>query len=177
MKRVELIAKVQKLFQKLVNFLDIDAAADKMGKQLIHDSLPPVLNEAERALSIYNESQVDSEGNIIEARELGPDTSIRLIRNGIVRLIKEDDAHRLYHSMENSLVYREFEPQYIEIKPEQVAAVEKIIHAYPGYVKVEELPFETDEDKVCTVCISWRYLFHRSEPNSLLCCFFAAGLD
>lgn len=39
------IQHVRQLIMKLADIASIDAACDQMGKQFIHDSLPPVLSD------------------------------------------------------------------------------------------------------------------------------------
>lgn len=42
--RAAILKKIKKLFSKLADFAPVDAAADQMAKDFIHDALPPVLN-------------------------------------------------------------------------------------------------------------------------------------
>lgn len=42
--RKQFISKAKELVEKLVSYLDVDSAVDKMGIQFMHDALPPILN-------------------------------------------------------------------------------------------------------------------------------------
>lgn len=51
----------------------------------------------------------------------------------------EDETFRLYHHTDNSRVYHEREPEFMEIDGEDAPAVEMLIKEYPKYVTVSEL--------------------------------------
>jgi lysine-specific demethylase/histidyl-hydroxylase NO66 len=63
-------------------------------------------------------------------------------------LVTEEEAVRIYHSIDNSLEYHGEEPQYLEISVELAPAVEHLICSYPEFIKVSELPLESEEQKV-----------------------------
>ena len=42
---MDFLSKIKHLLTSLVSYVPIDAACDQMGKQLVVDSLPPVLSE------------------------------------------------------------------------------------------------------------------------------------
>lgn len=52
-RRTAFIEEVQVLVAHLVPFAPVDAVADQGAKDFIHDSLPAVLTDRERALSVY----------------------------------------------------------------------------------------------------------------------------
>jgi lysine-specific demethylase/histidyl-hydroxylase NO66 len=54
--------------------------------------------------------------------------------------------------MDNSLEYHGEEPQYLEISFELAPAVEHLICSYPEFIKVSELPLESEEHKVTYFC-------------------------
>ena len=52
--RQEFLSKISNLMGKIVEkYCPVDAACDQMGKQFLHDSLPPVLTEGEWGTSDY----------------------------------------------------------------------------------------------------------------------------
>ena len=61
--------------------MPLDAAVDQMGKQFIHDSLPPCLNQSEMSRSIHgNGEKWNSKKMRVEnIAEIEPDTAIKLI--------------------------------------------------------------------------------------------------
>jgi hypothetical protein len=50
--------------------------------------------------------------------------------------------------MDNSLEYHGEELQYLEISLELAPAVERLICSYPEFIKVSELPLDSEEQKV-----------------------------
>lgn len=148
--RDQFLMKVGQLVQKLVNHVQIDSAVDQHAKKFIHDALPPVLNSVEKKESIHagGEKWNPRTKSVDEVLEIDPDSSIKLLRYGIVRLVMEEDAVRLYHTMENSREYHEYEAQFIEIGAELAPAIEFLLHEYPSYVRVDELPLETLDNKL-----------------------------
>lgn len=45
--RICITKKVKYLLQKMIDYVDVDQAADKLGRKLIYDSMPPVLSKVE----------------------------------------------------------------------------------------------------------------------------------
>lgn len=136
-----------KMFQ---NYNPVDSACDQMGKQFIHDSLPPVISDEEKACSVHGHGEHwDAANYCVKGNtEIDPDTMIKLIRKGCLRLITEEDAVRVYHNLENARVYHGKEPQFIEITADLAPAVEFLLHSYPEYVSVDSLPPTTVEERV-----------------------------
>ena len=64
---------------------------------------------------------------VADSVEIEPDSVIKLLRYGCVRLVMEEAQIRLYHSIENSREYHEFDPQYIELRPEIAPCVDFLI--------------------------------------------------
>ncbi|KAL5008323.1 hypothetical protein ScPMuIL_013904 [Solemya velum] len=148
--RTKFLKKIEKLMIKLISYGPLDAACDQMGKNFIHDSLPPVFTEAEKSHSIHGAGERwDAEKKeIVGTVELSPDTSVKIIRKGVIRLVSEDDEVRIYHSLENSRVYHEKDPQYIEVPPENGPVVEYLLHSYPDFVTVDSFPMFTMDEKM-----------------------------
>ncbi|XP_076360505.1 bifunctional lysine-specific demethylase and histidyl-hydroxylase NO66 isoform X2 [Tachypleus tridentatus] len=146
--RDEFLKKIHHLFSKLVQFAPIDSAVDQMAKTFIHDCLPPVLTEREKRCSIHGSAERWDNGQVVGAAELDPDTEIKFVRQGVIRLVMEEEYVRLYHTLENSRIYHEEEPQYIDIGGERAPAVEFLLHSYPEYVSIDALPLPTLEEKM-----------------------------
>lgn len=148
--RKKFFDKTARLMKKLIDYVPIDAAVDQMGKQYIHDSLPPYINESERSRSIYgNGEKWNAKKMCVQnAGEIEPDTTIKLIRRNCMRLVVEGDACLIYHNLENGRVWHEKEPQYLEVESEAAPAIEFLIKNYPNYCTVEELPLKTIEEKI-----------------------------
>ncbi|PNF17005.1 Ribosomal oxygenase 1 [Cryptotermes secundus] len=147
--RTDFIEKIKSLMAKLFDHAPIDAAVDQMGKQFIHDALPPMLTAEEKQFSCVGDGlRMGPNGEIISGGEITLDTKIKLLRAHVIRLVTEEDNVRVYHTMDNSFEYHREEPQYLEISFELAPAVEHLICSYPDFVKVSDLPLDSEEPKV-----------------------------
>ncbi|XP_062973706.1 ribosomal oxygenase 1 [Elgaria multicarinata webbii] len=153
-RRVAFMQKLTTLITKLVDYVPVDAAVDQKAKAFLHDCLPPVLSESEKALSVYGHPARWENGNVqnidIQIKE---NTQVRLLRYGIVRLCNEGDSMLLYYTTENSRVYHKEEPKYCEIEPEYIDSVEFLLSSYPKYVSVKVLPCATLDDKIALATV------------------------
>uniref|UniRef100_A0A8C3RP46 Bifunctional lysine-specific demethylase and histidyl-hydroxylase n=1 Tax=Chelydra serpentina TaxID=8475 RepID=A0A8C3RP46_CHESE len=148
-RRGAFIERVQNLIKKLVDYAPIDAAVDQKAKLFLHDCLPPVLTEHERALSIHGVPARWEDGDVRDADiPIKKGTQVRLLRQGIIRLCNEGNGVLLYYTTENSRVYHKEEPKYLEIDPEFTDGIEFLLSSYPKYVCVETLPCGTLDDKI-----------------------------
>jgi len=159
--------KVQSLLSTMAESLPIDSACDQMGKQLMHDSMPPVLSDAEKCCSVHGAGEKwDSTLKRVKGvSELTPETAVKIIRRGALRLLTEEDQVRIYYNVENARVYRGVAPAYMEISPELAPAVEHLINAYPDFTVVESLPLENVSDQLSIISILYeKGLLITSEP-------------
>ncbi|XP_075720538.1 ribosomal oxygenase 1 [Rhinoderma darwinii] len=148
-RRENFIEKVQVLMRKLAEYAPVDAAVDQKAKAFLHDCLPPVLTSAENSHSVYGAPARWENGDVKDCiTQLEEDTQIRFLRGGIARLCSEGEACLLYYSTNNPRVYHKEAPKSIEIDVEHVEAIEYLLHCYPQYVTVENLPGEDQDDKL-----------------------------
>ncbi|XP_024937149.1 ribosomal oxygenase 1 isoform X2 [Cephus cinctus] len=155
-KRTQFITKTKELLHQLVDHIDVDKAADSMALRHIYDYLPPALTAQETVCSVYEDGERMVADGVVENRvEIEPDTRVRLLKANCVRLVDVNGDLRIYYSTENSKVYHEYEPEYLEISRELAPAVEAIILNYPDFVAVEDLPIEDDHDKLQVVKDLW----------------------
>jgi len=164
--RNQFMEKTKSLIGKLFNYAPVDDAADQLGKKLMHDVLPPHLEEHEkmRCVSGDGEKWNCKKNAVVNRVELDPDTKIRLIRSSAVRLVTEESV-KLYYSTENTREYHEVEEQFLELEEDQAPALEFLITSYPAYVKVEELPLDNIEDKMKVAGDLWeKKIIMTSEP-------------
>lgn len=148
--RQNFMSHVDKLMRRLIAHAPVDAACDQMGKKFMHDTLPPVISKEEKARSISEQGEhwCSQRQTVISRVELEPDTKLKLIRGGVIRLVMEEDQVRIYHNLENSALYHEVDPTYLEIPAQYAPAVEYLIHNYPQYISLESLPLNSLNEQV-----------------------------
>lgn len=158
--RADLLRKVTKLMGQCLHSAELgemmDAAVDQLAKKYQHEALPPHVLAGERARTIFgSRSTTNEHGECLCDYEIDERTNVRLLRANIMRLVQEEDKVRIYYYVDNSKEYCEYEPNFIEIEPEEAASVEVLIRSYPEYVGVSQLPLEDDERKVQMVTALW----------------------
>ncbi|KAG8126100.1 hypothetical protein E2320_021233 [Naja naja] len=148
-RRTVFLQKIRTLLTKLMDYAPVDAAVDQKAKSFLHDCLPPVLTETEKALSVFRHPARWENGNVQNVDvQLEKTTQIRLLRYGIVRLCNEGDATLLYYTTENSRVYHKEEPKCCEIESEYIDGIEFLLSSYPNYICVDALPCGSLNDKI-----------------------------
>ncbi|XP_043845461.1 ribosomal oxygenase 1 [Dromiciops gliroides] len=151
-RRGPFLEKVQRLLARLAQYAPVDAVADQRAKGFLHDCLPPVLSEKERALSVHG---LPARWEAGEAWDVGAkittETQVRLLRHGLTRLVSEDDSVLLYYTVENSRVYHQGEPKYLEIDSQYTDGMEYLFSSYPGFVQVGDLPCDSRKDQISLV--------------------------
>uniref|UniRef100_G3UFK5 Bifunctional lysine-specific demethylase and histidyl-hydroxylase n=1 Tax=Loxodonta africana TaxID=9785 RepID=G3UFK5_LOXAF len=148
-RRTAFMEKVRVLVARLGHFAPVDAVADQRAKDFIHDSLPPVLTDRERALSVYGLPIRWEAGQPVNVgAQLTTETEVHMLQDGIARLVGEGGHLFLYYTVENSRVYHLEEPKYLEIYPQQADAMELLLRSYPEFVRVGDLPCDSVEDQL-----------------------------
>ena len=87
-----------------------------------------------------------SNGVVLNRSEIGPDVEVKLVRQNACRLVVEtpDSLPRLYFNNENSLEYHGEEAQFLDLPEFAGPILELLIHAYPEYTKIEDIPSDND---------------------------------
>ncbi|KAF6132580.1 ribosomal oxygenase 1 [Phyllostomus discolor] len=148
-RRTAFMEKVRVLVARLGHFAPVDAVADQRAKDFIHDSLPPVLTDRERALSVYGLPIRWEAGEPVNVgAQLTTETEVHMLQDGIARLVGEGGHLYLYYTVENSRVYHLEEPKCLEIFPQQADAMELLLRSYPEFVRVGDLPCDSVEDQL-----------------------------
>ncbi|XP_068731298.1 ribosomal oxygenase 1-like [Montipora capricornis] len=151
--RTEFLRKVEKLMMKLVSHAPVDAAADQLSISVLHDCLPPILTEEETKKSIFGTDSSWKDGSVSNKVTIDGETEIRLIRKGVARLVVEGECVNVYHTLENSRVYHQNELDRVEFGLEAGPLVEAILHSFPEYIKVRDLPHDDIDFKVDLVTV------------------------
>lgn len=148
-RRTAFMEKVRVLVARLGHFAPVDAVADQRAKDFIHDSLPPVLTDRERALSVHGLPVRWEAGEPVNVgAQLTTETQVHMLQDGVARLVGEGGRLFLYHTVENSRVYHLEEPKCLEIHPQQADAMELLLRSYPEFVRVGDLPCDSVEDQL-----------------------------
>lgn len=130
------------LFERLIGHIDVDEAVDRMAVKFQHDALPPFITQDEKKLLSIGTQATPKKNGEMAVRIPQGNTEVRLLRANIIRLTTHDGELRLYYYSDNSKEYHEHEVNYIELDDSAVLVANKLIHAYPAYIKIREL----DED-------------------------------
>lgn len=148
-RRTAFMEKVRVLVARLGHFAPVDAVADQRAKDFIHDSLPPVLTDREKALSVHGLPIRWEAGKPVNVgAQLTTETQVHMLQDGIARLVGEGGRLFLYYTVENSRVYHLEEPKCLEIYPQQADAMELLLRSYPEFVRVGDLPCDSVEDQL-----------------------------
>ncbi|ESN91945.1 hypothetical protein HELRODRAFT_116230 [Helobdella robusta] len=141
--------KLKTLIDRLWSYCPIDPAVDQLGVAYLKSSLPPCLTEYEKECSVFGNGErwSESKGTVMKACEIEPDTEIRIIRRGSVRLVSEETVS-VYHNLENARVYEGSESKCIEVEHEEAEVIEFLLNKYPEFVLVEELPIQDLEKQM-----------------------------
>lgn len=133
---------IRTLFEHLMAHIDVDEAVDRLAVQFQHDALPPFIAQDEKKLLSIGTQATPKTNGKMALRTVFRNTEVRLLRANIVRLTTHDDENRLYFYLDNSKEYHEHDVNYIELDESAVLIANKLIHAYPAYIKIRDL----DED-------------------------------
>ncbi|KAI9590662.1 hypothetical protein GQX74_008829 [Glossina fuscipes] len=158
--RTSLEKKVKQLLNKCMNSVDLtdvmDSAFDQLAKKYHREALPPEILDTEKLRTVYgSRSRTNEHGECLCDYEIEERTNVRLLRANILRLVEEEGKMRIYYYSDNSKLFCEYEPTFIEIKDTQAASVEVLIKSYPEYVSVSQLPMEQTEEKIDLTQALW----------------------
>lgn len=151
--RMSFLKTVSKLFDKLKETALVDASVDQMAKSFLHDSLPPYVNDdhLRRSCRGAGEHWRAQEGRVGGVVELEPETAVKILTKKSLRIVMENDAVWVFYATENLRTWHKRDPMCFEIPAEQAENVEALIHAYPEFVKIDDLPAGTQEGKLTTM--------------------------
>ncbi|KAJ8945086.1 hypothetical protein NQ318_005266 [Aromia moschata] len=146
---------VEKLMQTLISYVDVDQAADKLGRKFMYDSMPPVLSKREAIHTSKYDGDFMKEGKILNRVEIDMDTEVRLLRYHCLRLVVEDDIPKIYYNTDNAKAYHGEEEQFVTIDHKLIPGIEILQNRYPAFIRVEEIPVEDDVAKAQLVSDLW----------------------
>ena len=127
--RIQFIEKAVEIFQKMLESMNFDRAADEMAIRYLHDRMPVVLSKKEKKTM----------KGVTFQTTLSPKSKVRLLRGPTMfRLTVEEDTAFLYYSCYNSRLYHEKEPQGVEFDVDVAPAIELLLNQYPKPLVVGE---------------------------------------
>lgn len=148
--------QIKSLFNRIFDHANVDNAVDQMSKKFQTDALPPFISKNEKQRTVYGEKVDFHDGDVKCTFEIKLDTKVRLLKANVLRLVIEDEKYLVYFHTENSKEYHEFEPTFMEIQEDDVPVIETLIHKYPNYLVVNELPIDDDDErKVLIITDLW----------------------
>ncbi|KAH8287068.1 hypothetical protein KR054_001748 [Drosophila jambulina] len=156
--RDRFVKDVQEMVQKYLvpTESEIDWAVDQVAKKFQHEALPPTILPEEEVRTVFgSRSDRDEKGYSICDYELTDQTSVRLLRANILRLVGSEDTLRVYYYVDNALEYCKYEANFMEIEPGEAGAVETLIKAYPAYIKVSLLPLKSADRRIEVATALW----------------------
>ncbi|XP_058825896.1 bifunctional lysine-specific demethylase and histidyl-hydroxylase NO66 [Topomyia yanbarensis] len=141
--RKELIHRIKNLVDKIFTEEAIDTAVDQMAKRFQHDALPPLVAADEIPNSVYGANYTHNPDGTVALRiPFTEQSSVRLLRRNILRLVSEENKIRIYYHTDNSREYHEYEPNFLEVDHDTALGVELLVKVYPQMVTVGDLPVE-----------------------------------
>lgn len=136
----KILENMNELLQTVVNYADLDAAADQMAKKYQHEALPPLVTAVEKNKTVY--------GDASDSQQITENSKVRLLKANILRLVNEEEVYRLYFHNDNSMTFQEKEPTFIEILDEDCPIIDFLIQSYPKFTVVKTLPHDEEVRKV-----------------------------
>ncbi|CAG9831345.1 unnamed protein product [Diabrotica balteata] len=137
--RLNIMAEIQKLFDSLRDYIDIDKAADQLGRRFMYDSMPPVLSKQEIFHTSKYDGDIMKEGKIFNRAEFDMDTEVRLLRYFCVRLVIDEECSKLYYNTENAKMYHGEEEQVLVIEFNLIPTIEMLQSTYPKFTNIKSL--------------------------------------
>lgn len=144
--RTQLIGHIKALVDKVFSEEAIDSAVDQLAKRFQHDALPPMVTDKEQSRTVYAANfNHNADGTVSLRVPFTEDSTVRLLRRNVLRLVSEEDKLRIYYHTDNSREYHEYEPNFLEIDQDAAIGVELLVKMYPQALPIRDLPVD---DKV-----------------------------
>ncbi|XP_065184624.1 ribosomal oxygenase 1-like [Sycon ciliatum] len=155
-KRASMIQQMGNLVDKLKDHLMADEGADEMAADFLHAALPPYLDTEDKNCTAVESGGRWESGCVMDHEQVDLNTEIRLVSHIALRLTPGDDCLVVCTTVHNSRVYKQKDPQTLELDLEYAEALEYLQDQYPEFVTVENLPAETDDAKLELAAVLYR---------------------
>ncbi|XP_056635922.1 ribosomal oxygenase 1 isoform X1 [Diorhabda sublineata] len=152
--RKRIMQNVEKLLESLKKYVDVDGAADQLGRKFMYDSMPPILSKQEVNYTSKCDGDYMKDGKIFNRVEIDMDTEIRLLRYHCIRLVIEQDSPKIYYNTENAKYYHGEEEQYLIIDHNLTPCIKALQTNYPKFLKVDDLPVIDGDDAIKAQLVS-----------------------
>lgn len=151
----KVVEVVTDLIVRLLDYIDVDVAADDLGRKFMHDSLPPVLVAHDEDCSVRGNGKYFIRGTLHNRIQFQSDTKIRLLRQFCLSVFLEGNKAKIYYNIKNSPIYHAEDEQFVDIDLNLVPAVSHLVQNFPNYVSIKELPIDDDALKLQIVSVLW----------------------
>lgn len=138
---------------------NIDKAVDAMAVKYQNECLPPKLSAAEELRTVYGTKLTFDENGCPKCINITLDTNIRLIRENVIRMVKQGSECSLYYSSEN---LKELQPRNelnkncFELSNNSEEAVQILINKFPLFVTPRDLQMQNDDENLYLAQELWR---------------------
>ncbi|CAG9770864.1 unnamed protein product [Ceutorhynchus assimilis] len=153
-----IINKIKSLTSSLVDYLDVDSAADNLGRKFMYDAMPPLFSKEEAKFSCKFDGDFMANGVVRNRCEITPEIKIRLLRYYALRVVQESDTtSKIYFCTENAKTYHGEDEQYLEINNSLIPGIQMLQKEYPEFVVAEDLPIKDEMEKLALVSSMWEH--------------------
>ncbi|XP_066249895.1 ribosomal oxygenase 1 [Euwallacea similis] len=157
-RRKIILDKIKTLVTSLVDYLDVDTAADNLGRKFMHDAMPPLYSKEEAQFTCKYDGDFMKNGRVFNRVEISPDVRLRLLRYYALRVVQESSTtSKIYFCTDNAKTYHGEEEQWLEIDNSLIPGIEALQKSYPKFVEVESLPIEDEIEKLGLVSSLWEH--------------------
>ncbi|KAL1494507.1 hypothetical protein ABEB36_010094 [Hypothenemus hampei] len=165
-KRKLIMEKIKCLMTDLLKYVDVDEAADQLGRKFMHDAMPPLYSQEEALHSCKYDGDFMKNGRVFNRVEITPEVRVRLLRYYALRIVQETSTNvKIYFCTDNAKSYHGEEEQWLEIDEKLIPAMQMLLKKYPDFLVVDSLPVEDETEKLSLISSLWEHgLLVTAEP-------------
>ncbi|XP_066140396.1 ribosomal oxygenase 1 [Euwallacea fornicatus] len=157
-RRKIILDKVKTLLTSLVDYLDVDLAADNLGRKFMHDAMPPLYSKEEAQFTCKYDGDFMKNGKVFNRIEISPEVRLRLLRYYALRVVQESSkTSKIYFCTDNAKTYHGEEEQWLEIDNSLIPGIEALQKSYPEFIEVNSLPIKDEIEKLGLVSSLWEH--------------------
>lgn len=140
-KRAEFTSAAKKLLKKLADVAPLDAAADQMAAEYVHECMPPIMGPSELGLS--------TRGRVAPRQlTITGACDVRVVSKRAARLVIEEGLANVYHTIDNAKWHQGEPPQFISFELDDAPGIEYLLASYPEWKPVCTIPGLATEGQI-----------------------------